>query len=88
VAHSYISYITRSARLWTSKLTFTYRQFSNFALALGYGLPATLITGILGPYFLMNDPNAKSKVIGIILLEIYWLVTCGLLVGGLLIQYS
>ena len=46
---------------------FIYGQISSIVLALGYGIRASLITGILGPYFLLNDPKAKSKVIGIVL---------------------
>ena len=69
---------------------YSYGQFVRVLIALGLGLPATLITGILGPYFLINDPKAKSIIIGIVLwfvlLGIYWLVTSGLLVSGPLIQ--
>ena len=71
---------------------YAFGKFSDFMLALWVGLLPALITGILGPYFLLHDPNAKAIVSGIILwivlLGIYWLVTSGLLVTGPLIQHS
>ena len=47
--------------------TFLTDRSENLNYTFGYGLPWALITGILGPYFLLLKKETKYKVIGFIL---------------------
>jgi hypothetical protein len=54
----------------------THGVFGNYAEQSGWGVPAALITGVLGPYFLIDKPERKNKILGfglwIVLLILYW----------------